>query len=539
MNFIPGLERAIRKRSVLITIVSLLLISTALHHKQVLGSIWTNIALFRFVQTQLCDPEWYLCGKNHPVVSIFTKENKIDELRSIVNLLESASKLNPNNPEIHLLIANVLFELGERQLAADKIDSIDDQISTDDIFPDNAYQVQLIKARQYIRRKEWDKAIQAFRLGLGWGGEETLPIDEQDYFLTLATNIQQRPTSDSEDNSSIYLIGKYLVKAGKFEQARQWLDRAIQQDVLSNEDEAWAYYYKGQVLEKLGDIDGAIQAYQFSIEADPEIRFSYYELIDLLKKNRNENVIDLVNQLNSLGPEYYIGIQADDLLFSSQTSLPNGWTLVGYDIDDSLLEEAHSIDVLLWWRNNRSDDPSLPVEAFKIADYWVQRQQVTNLFPNAGFEWGIDEHNIPLGHIREYYGAPAGSLEIRGAERFENDTQVLKANNTPNNQYIALISRPIPVNAEGYYLISGWIWDQDRLGKMGWICRGEHFGQEEAFYVATYSPLRPVEQWIHVASLTAPFPGRTPEWCDILVTSINSQGGVMWDNILWAQITTP
>lgn len=526
--------------SLRIGMITLIIFATISFSRQISGSFWTNYAMLRLLNTQPCDPKWFLCMDRNPKPNQTFQEGNLNELRSVYNLLQTAAGRKPYSQIIQLYAANILFALGERQQAADILESTISQKFHNRLLSENTYQGQLIKARQYVRSEEWEEAVRAFRLGLAWGGDDTLPIDEQDYFNALATYYQKISVTGLMDGHRSCLIGKYLVKANRLEQAKQWLDYALDQDDLSREDTAWCYYYLGQAFQERGNTDRAIHAYQLSIDSNPELRFSYFELINLLKQSQNIIDLNLVNRLIILGPQYYLGTQSDDFNHITPIRVNNGWTLVGYDLDDELLEEAHSIDVLLWWRSDGDGNSSLLDGDFiAVGDYWVERQRIINLFPNAGFQWGVDERNIPLGHDREYYGAPEGSLEIQEADRMGRTTHVLRANNTPNNQYIALTSRSIPVVADSYYLIGGWIWAQDRPGKMGWNCRGENFGQETAYYIATYMDIRPVEKWIHVSSLTPPFPGRYPEWCDILVTSINSQGGVMFDNILWAQITPP
>ena len=77
---------------------------------------------------------------------------------------------------------------------------------------------------------------------------------------------------------------------------------------------------------------------------------------------------------------------------------------MGYDVDEELLEQVKGLELLLWWRT----DGEIPAgdQWMQVGEYWIQRQVVTNLFPNAGFEWGVNEGGIPLGLDRELYGAP-------------------------------------------------------------------------------------------------------------------------------------
>ena len=68
---------------------------------------------------------------------------------------------------------------------------------------------------------------------------------------------------------------------------------------------------------------------------------------------------------------------------------------MGYDIDEELLQQVKGLELLLWWQR----DGEIPAvgDWTRVGDYRILRQQVTNLFPNAGFEWGVDEDGIPMG----------------------------------------------------------------------------------------------------------------------------------------------
>jgi tetratricopeptide (TPR) repeat protein len=78
----------------------------------------------------------------------------------------------------------------------------------------------------------------------------------------LMAMLQREPN----DPFLLYSIGLEHKKAGALEEAVSWLDRTIAADRLY----CHAYFQKGQVLESLGRLDAAREAYRAGIAAAGE-----------------------------------------------------------------------------------------------------------------------------------------------------------------------------------------------------------------------------------------------------------------------------
>lgn len=79
---------------------------------------------------------------------------------------------------------------------------------------------------------------------------------------------------DPSDGTSHYMLGNEYFKAQKYTEAVQTLRRYLQ----LSEDEGAAYRLLAQSLERLGDLDGARQAYQDGLAA--ATRHGHQPLID-------------------------------------------------------------------------------------------------------------------------------------------------------------------------------------------------------------------------------------------------------------------
>ncbi len=165
---------------------------------------------------------------------------------------------------------------------------------------------------------------------------------------------------------------------------------------------------------------------------------------------------------------------------------------------------------------------------------------MTNMFPNAGFEWGTRGDGIPLGQKAELYGAAPGSLQVRKVSRNGLDTLALASNNSPENPQIALEGFFLVVDPNMYYLMAGWLWDEAGFANIGRNCVWEGGGMP--YYIAyDFEPRRPRSTWVHVADLNVTFPGHQPTYdCEVLLININkTKSTALWDDILWIPLLSP
>lgn len=239
-----------------------------------------------------------------------------------------------------------------------------------------------------------------------------------------------------------------------------------------------------------------------------------------------------------MGPGTWLGAVGDGFQELQPAQLPSGWRLVGYDIDEELLQQVKGLELLLWWQR----DGEIPAvgDWTRVGDYRILRQQVTNLFPNAGFEWGVDERGLPLGYHREIYDAPRGSVLVEEGARSEQSSHLMVTNNSPAIQQVGLATRLIAVDPVGEYLMSAWIRDEGGFAVPGRSCQGPQFTGLSPYFITSYQPDRPLGNWIQHAELAKAHPGTNPALCEnLLLNNSHSIKPAWWDHALMVRIQTP
>ena len=499
----------------------------------------TNFGLVSLLKAHACDPDWFVCRAfpaPYPLAAFAGNQGVLQKAR---DWFEVALKLQPGSDALRLHLAETAFAQGDRQKAVQylaEIKTIDPARSP--LMQDQRYEARIVNARQEAAQGDWQAAVRDFRLGLAWGDERTLPVDEQDYFRALAEVEKANFTKNRADIDAIYRAGRYLAQAGDWQAAVSYLERSEIMLRLPPRQAAWALTTLGRFNEAQGDVRSAIASYQYAILMDPALRQPALRLLPLLKVFGADMTADQIEQsLVHNGPTYRIGAQGEFYQYFVPITVLDGWTLIGYDLDEEMLEQAKSLEIYLWWQ---SDGKRPKGEGWtKVGDYWVQRQVVKNLFPNAGFEWGANENGIPLGHDHEFYNAPVGSLVVETKNRAGLVTQVAAANNSPSVHHVALVSRKIPVDLNSQYLMGGWIWDQGGSATIGRSCNGQGPDPISPYYLFGYQQ-QPLQTWVHYAYVSEPFPGFNSEACEaLLMNDANSESPAFWDNVLWVRIQNP
>lgn len=498
-----------------------------------------NIVLVEVLNAPACDPDWFVCKalpNPYPLI-LFSGNQEI--LTHAQHLFEQALRLVPDSDSLRLHLAETAFSQMEREDAARLVADLSEPlIIQSPLLVDDRFESRLVRAKIESMRQNWAGAVENYRLGLAWGDERTLPRDEIDYLKALASLEKEYLLTSPEDAQTIYRIGKYLAEAGEWEEAETWLLKTRQEknfSRLSSKQAAWVMVYLGKIAELQSDFALARSSYRKAIELAPELRQPYLYLIDLLCMDQlKREQAALEEQLLAMGPSYHLGAQGEGYQAFEPLTLENGWTMVGYDLDEEMLEQTKNLELVLWWKSQGRQ----PVGEgwMQVGDYWLQRQVVTNLFPNAGFEWGVDERGIPLGHDRELYGRSRGSLTVEAVEVNENRTQVASANNSKSIRNVALVSKEIPVKDNGYYLMSGWVRDQGRSATIGRSCTGFPPNPISPYFIFGYQG-QPLGKWIHYANVSMTQPDFRPTVCELLImNNDNSDKSAYWDNNVFIRL---
>lgn len=492
----------------------------------------------RLLQAEPCDPEWFVCQAlpdPYPLLAYPGNQAALERARAS---LEQARELNPASTSLRLHLAEILFSLGEREAAARLLSGVPAGKANDSpLLAEDRYEARLLRAYQAAAQGDWQAAVDNFRLGLAWSDERSLPADERAYFLALAALEDQKLANDPADLQARYRAGRYLAQAGQWQAAYDRLGDRQLRAALPPSQAGWAQFTVGRYLEINGDWPGAIGAYRQALQVQPTLRQAYIRLLPLMYIASSANDIAAVeNRLATLGPTYRLGAQGEAYQDFQPAALSDGWTLVGYDLDEEMLEQGKHLEIYLWWQGQ--DKRPQGQGWLRAGDYWLQRQVVANLFPNAGFEWGVDERGVPLGYKGEIYAAPVGSLQIRIEEINSIKTTVLGLNNQPGSTQMGLMTHTFPIQPDNYYLMAGRLFDLGSGLNIGRNCWGEAFSPGAPFYIA-YAGLRPAGTWLDYAAFSQPFPSEKPDLCGGLLINYNSSSTGYLDQVLFSRISLP
>jgi hypothetical protein len=518
-------------------LVALFVLGFGLASRKAAASWLVNAGLVSLLKAPACDLGWFVCQRLPEIYPLMLWEGSQPILERVQGWLEQSLDMRQDSPSTLMRLAEVKFSLQARGEAAElarRAAPLD--ASQSPLLQADRYEARLIQAHQKTAEQAWEDAVYHYRLGLSWGDERVLEQDQADYLRALAAFYQAQTNPDQPDETKMYWIGRLLAEAGEGQAAEIWLDQLVGQNSLPVSQQARLQETLGRLAEQKDDQAAALTAYQKAVELDPGLRSAGIRLLGHLRQaGKLEQADELELSLSQSGPAYYLGEQGDGYLVQEVVSLAGGWTLEGYNLDEEMLEQAHFLDLWLWWK--KEGEAPQGEEWIRVGDWWVEMQRVTNLFPNAGFEWGVDERGVPLGHDREFYRAPEGSLYVTTQGKDEKQTNVLVTHNTPEINHVALASRMMVVDPNAKYLMAGLIWDSIGLSTIGRGCKGQGFSAPSPYYIAVYVPDRPLNEWVNHAELSEPHPGLTPELCESLVMNDDSANKpAYWDNILLARI---
>jgi tetratricopeptide (TPR) repeat protein len=520
------------------TLAILFIIGGSRYFLNGVGIALKNVGLLSVFHAQECPAEQVICQLRGKLMPLIIWKGNEQNLQKAEYYLRKSVQVDPEGYSAKIHLAEVLFSLGNRLDTIQLLRQVDlDSDNTSALFDDQRYEAQLMQAWEAYEREDWEQALIHFRLGLFWGGEHTSAVDEEAYLKTLANwNLGQAGKSLQEIDAK-YKAGVFLAQAGDWIRATSYLTEVTNSNdpAILPQEKARAHHLLGRSKELDGNILGASFDYQKSFEIDPTDHDNLLRLIDNYTHLDKVDLADqLIGRLSEDGPALRLGIIGNEFQEERPALFRNGWKLIGYDTDENLLEELHRLEVILWWEMPENSIP--PQDMIQIGDYWLQRQVITNLMPNPGMEWGVDDRGIPLGYEREGYGAPQGSITIVEAGVGDQVTHVLMAKNSPEVRQIALVSKEIWVDAGSLMLMAGWSYDQERMANIGRDCEGSQYIPGRPFFLGDSEILRPVDEWVHMASVAEPVPGKIPEKCHILILNFEASSEALWDKLVWARI---
>ncbi len=451
-------------------------------------------------------------------------------------------------------LAEVDFALGDRAGAAKmlpplefeapdfSIGSIAAAYPTRLMMP-GLYDYYLVLAHQQANAGQWPEAVLSYRWALALGAEHFTETDMRDYFGAVAQDYEARAKANGMNARDVYLAGKYLAKSGDWDRADMWLLRAVQRPdwaTLLKEEQAGNWTAIGLERTQDGDVAGAQTAYETALTLAPKDLEAPLRLLALWKQvGQTEQARQLAQQLAQNGPTY---------TFNQSVALTNGWTLVGYNLDEEALATGGSLDVWLWWLPPQGvPDGGLPTtgEWMQVGGYAVEKQAVVNLAPNAGFEWGTSTSEVPLGYLNVYYtdkGRTVETVNVGTGTALE-----MKAGGQAGT--VGVKSRYFAVDSQGLYLMAAWI--SPKGGQSASVGR-ECFAANDVDYSVARSrmgnpPSAPNVTMLtvnaadttptYVGGVDVPLPGQNVTQCSLYLEE--KIGTATFDQILLARLVTP
>lgn len=461
--------------------------------------------------------------------------------------------INPEDRQPALYQAESLFYSGKHKQAADLLAAQGGLMQPDlsgafsgqipaqpsPLLSIGRYEYYIVSGYRELSLGHWANAVKAFRLGLAHEGEQPSPEDMQAFFIASA--YWHLETGDTPSYQRV-LAGKYFVLSEEWPKATQVLNPPVNSPELSREERAWAALYRARAYAGEGLWDEAILDLKYGWQVTPLVRENGIRLWQMLvRSGKASDANRIQKQLLELGPRYRAGRYAVGYEYPSTTIVPSGWKFVGYDLDPESIGHSTSLEVWIWWEragdavphSHGSDDQ------IEIGPYLLDRQWLTNLIPNAGFEWGESADGTPIGWSERIYSDSSSSLFVDRSERDSRTSRVAVGANAVADSS-GLVGLQFPVQPNAWYLMAGWMnTSQATNSNIGRTCGGKSFNARgPAFF--PWQPAIPDGTWVQIADAVPAFPDDRPEYCRlILINYMNPRGKTIWDDLIFARVRLP
>ncbi len=544
----------------------LALVAGAMAAPSVGAAALANLARAELLKASSCAADRLVCQP--PLYPPMTSTTNQEGIERAASWLRQAVEWSPDQWGAYRDLAVAEFALGRRAEAAGWLGVLHQHGQTAGLQIEEGYAGRLMRGSLAAEAGDWPRAVGHYRMGLILGAERTVAADEEAFFVALASLHREEAESGADPIRSAYLAGKYFVRAGDWAAGAHSIEQALQARTpssgLGEADLAGAYVSHGLALEGLGLVERAEAQYQEAIRAAPERAGGYVRMAELARRTGRPLDARLVAALDQLQPRFVLGRQSEDA--SPPIAIPaevaGGWRLVGYDLDEEALAAGPPLELLLWWEGPAG--ASAEGEGWvKAGSRWLQRQQVTNLAPNAGFEWGTSASGLPEGFIYEAYSggvlpigdwaphfqgvtsaAHAAAIERIATVAFErpgrSSTAVELRNGSSSERTfrMGLVGIPVPVDPTLIYLQAGWIRDSARGAHIGRACATGPTTSDPS-YIVFQRDDNPRGAWAHWSAAATPLPDNETHRCALFLLNYESEQPAQFGDILLARIQQP
>lgn len=402
----------------------------------------------------------------------------------------------------------------------------------------------LFLARQAREQGDTADAIRYLRTALTCGlpelGDIVYEEYEQELERALAVYFEHRWLSEGQAKWALK-AAKYYWRTGEYIRAFELAVAALNTGELSLAPKGEALLLEAMGMESRGDLQTAVALYEHALSYNPRLVEAYLRLIELSKRIGDfEQAALWTQRLERLEPLYDVnqtlplrggmfrrsaGDGPGEWLWA-EIPVAERWTLMGYDIDEDLLEDGTRVPVTLFWRLPAGTTPE-GENWHQAGDHWLQIVEAVNLVPNAGFEWDMPADKVlPTGFpFLSYPGQSLANQAIGVTERADQRTQVLELKNTNGVTTVGLRSLGCEVT-DGFYLQGGWLRTIDARANLGRYWLGSNLSYD--YVVSPHSSSLP--QWTHWAAITRPAPDA--QKIQVFLLSWNNSGRVQFDNLV-------
>jgi tetratricopeptide (TPR) repeat protein len=150
-----------------------------------------------------------------------------------------------------------------------------------------------------FKAKNWDKSVNYFTVAAknDYNGPSSYNFVYQAYqakgdTLNSLVALKEGHLKYPNDEALLVEIINFYISKGRSDEAIKYIDLAISE----KPENATLYTAKGAMLEKLGDIEGAIALYKKSVERD-STQFTPYYNLSVIYYNRGVEVVNSANQI--------------------------------------------------------------------------------------------------------------------------------------------------------------------------------------------------------------------------------------------------
>lgn len=389
------------------------------------------------------------------------------------------------------------------------------------------------EARDLLQDGKCRQAVDAYRRAYAWSGN--LDLGEgirQEFFHALACDLEEQARTDTSNIDLISKAGFYWSEVGEWDRALPLLWKSVDKlGEFSTVNRAMVSFELGRYFEEVvGDSKQAIRHYRVSLQENRSSIMAFDRLMRLYDKERDKNE---ANQLNKFMQE----IEPDHLI---NTTLDDGWKLVGVNLDNHSISEGGPIFLILFWNppNTIQLSAELPEGWFRSGDNLVQVGWFKNSAPNGGFEGGKGENSLPMFYYKLSDNAPYAY------------TKLIQDNKTPYGHVLTLATDDkfrrngiasgyyMPADKNLYYLMGAsvktsdhargyigirWILDSSsEVYKRDWLMGGDIISK----------------RWIQPVELKQ-FPFQSEGGYQIWLLNDDSDGQLFIDDIFLVPIASP